>query len=66
MVQNQLFLGEGFVLNSNPDSPKRKQVEKYEIMHMEKIIAKVSTSGDVRIYQEQFMPYDLYLEEIVY
>lgn len=64
MVQNQLFLGEGFVLNSNPDSPKRKQVEKYEIMHMEKIIAKVSTSGDVRIYQEQFMPYDLYLEEI--
>lgn len=64
MVQNQLFLGEGFVLNSNPDSPKRKQVEKYEIMHMGKIIAKVSTSGDVRIYQEQFMPYDLYLEEI--
>ena len=64
MVQNQLFLGEGFVLNSNPDSPKRKQVETYEIMHMEKVVAKVSTSGDVRIYQEQFMPYDLYLEEI--
>ncbi|MBR4982104.1 MAG: hypothetical protein IKY94_06065 [Lachnospiraceae bacterium] len=39
-------------------------MEKYEIMHMGKIIAKVSTSGDVRIYQEQFMPYDLYLEEI--
>lgn len=63
-MQNQLFLGERFVLDSNPELGKRKQTEKYEIMHMEKVVAKVSTSGDSHICQEQFMPYDLYLEEV--
>ena len=64
MGYNQLFLGDGFVLDSNQHSTKRKTIEQYEIMHMEKIIAKISTNGDASIYQEQFMPYDLYLEEI--
>ena len=39
------------------------QIEIYEIMHMEKKVAEVSTSGKVQIFQEQFMPYDLFLEE---
>ena len=39
------------------------QVEVYEIMHMEKIVADISTSGTVQIFQEQFMPYDFFLEE---
>lgn len=39
------------------------QVEVYEIMHMEKIVAGISTSGTVQIFQEQFMPYDFFLEE---
>ena len=30
---------------------------------MEKIVASVSATGNARIYNEQFMPYDLYLEE---
>ena len=34
----------------------------YEIMHMEKVIARVSTNGKVEILNEQFLPYDLYLE----
>ena len=34
----------------------------YEIMHMEKIVAALSSSGDAEILNEQFMPYDLYLE----
>lgn len=34
----------------------------YEIMHMEKIVATISTVGRVTIFDEQFMPYDLYLE----
>lgn len=35
----------------------------YEIMHMDKVVASISTYGDVRIIDAQFMPYDLYLEE---
>lgn len=35
----------------------------YEIMHMEKTVVSVSTTGNVKIINEQFMPYDLYLEE---
>ena len=36
----------------------------YEIMHMEKIVAALSSSGDAEILNEQFMPYDLYLESV--
>ena len=35
----------------------------YEIMHMEKLVATVSTLGKAKIYNAQFMPYDMYLEE---
>lgn len=35
----------------------------YEIMHMEKVVATVSTVGNVTIIDETFMPYDLYLEK---
>ena len=35
----------------------------YEIMHSDKKVATVSLTGRVRIVNEQFMPYDLYLEE---
>ena len=35
----------------------------YEIMHMEKLVATVSTRGKAKIYNAQFMPYDMYLEE---
>ena len=41
------------------------QTETYEIMHMEKTVASISTAGNVRIFQERFMPYDLFLEENV-
>lgn len=34
----------------------------YELMHLEKIIAIISATGRVEILDEQFMPYDLYLE----
>lgn len=64
MNQNKLFLEEEFVLISNTITDKKKQVEKYEIMHMEKKVASISTTGMVHIFREQFMPYDLYLEEI--
>ena len=39
-----------------------KKVTVYEIMHMEKIVAKISSSGKAEIFEESFMPYDLYLD----
>lgn len=35
----------------------------YEIMHGERITAKIDTQGHCRILDKQFMPYNLYLEE---
>lgn len=35
----------------------------YEVMHGEKLVAEVSTQGQCTIYDKQFMPYSLYLEE---
>lgn len=35
----------------------------YEIMHGEKRIARIDTQGHCRIYEREFMPYNLYLED---
>lgn len=35
----------------------------YEIMHGEKVTARIDAAGPCRIFDEQFMPYNLYLEE---
>ncbi len=35
----------------------------YEIMHMDRRVAKISDSGQCKIYYKSFMPYNLYLEE---
>lgn len=35
----------------------------YEVMHMEKLVSTVSSSGRSEILNEQFMPFDLYLEQ---
>lgn len=42
---------------------KKNKLYIFELMHMEKIVAKVSSNGKVTIMQEKFLPYDLYLEE---
>lgn len=52
-----------FISSANQSSKKRNPVIIYEIMHMEKIVASISTIGRVSICNETFMPYDLYLEE---
>ena len=41
----------------------RKSKITYEIMHMDQITAQIDTLGKARILKEQFLPYDLYLEE---
>ena len=35
----------------------------YEIMHQENCVAQIGTTGECKIYLEDFMPYDLVLEE---
>lgn len=42
---------------------KKKRIVLYEILHMEKVVASVSTNGKCTIFDEKFMPYDLYLDE---
>lgn len=40
-----------------------KKTITYELMHMDKVVATVSTLGQTKIFNEQFLPYDMYLEE---
>ena len=42
---------------------KKGRTVTYEIMHMEKVVATISSIGKTGIFDETFMPYDLYLEE---
>jgi len=53
----------GNSINANSVSFKKKDVVSYEIMHMEKNVARISTNGKAEVYLEQFMPYDLYLQK---
>lgn len=41
----------------------RKAPVVYEIMHLEKVVATISTVGKAELLDEKFMPYDLYLEQ---
>ncbi len=42
---------------------KRKKTLCYEILHGERKVAEITTNGQAFIYDEKFLPYDLYLEE---
>lgn len=42
---------------------KKTTSDSYEIMHMEKCVASISLNGKAQILDEEFMPYDLYLDE---
>ena len=63
-MQRNLNSDEGLSFSACSDSYQRRKSDKYEIMHLEKKVACISSGGEVQIYQEQFMPYDLYLEEL--
>ncbi len=41
---------------------KKANVIVYEIMHMEKVVATISTIGRVALINDKFMPYDLYFD----
>ena len=57
MVQAKLISKNGSISTN-----KKKEII-YEIMHMEKVVAKVTSNGKAKILEEDFMPYDLYLDE---
>ena len=64
MEINGLLLNNNTIeLGTNKPTLKKNKPEIYEIMHMEKIVAKISANGKAEILKEQFMPYDLYFDE---
>ena len=48
-------------VNTASDSVHRSVI--YEVMHMEKTVARISSTGEAEVLNRKFMPYDLYLEE---
>ena len=52
-----------YIESPQPELNNSKKTTTYEIMHMEKVVATVSENGRAKILYEQFMPYDMYLEE---
>ena len=48
-------------VNTASDSVRRSVI--YEVMHMEKTVARISSTGEAEVLNRKFMPYDLYLEE---
>lgn len=65
MGENRLVLNGVSRLNTDMAGPliRESVVVVYEIMHMERLVASVSEVGKAELYDEAFMPYDLYLEE---
>lgn len=63
MENNKLsFNIEPIELGTNKTIKKSKS-DTFEIMHMERIVAKISLNGKAEIFDEKFMPYDLYFDE---
>lgn len=52
-----------YVINPQFELNTPKKHVTYEIMHMDRTVAAVSAQGQVKLLNEQFMPYDIYLEE---
>lgn len=65
MGENRLVVESDISLNQNisTEVQRKKELQIYEIMHMDKIVAVVDSVGEAQIILEQFLPYDLYLEE---
>lgn len=52
-----------YVLNPKFELHSEPEVITYEIMHMERVAATITATGQAEILREQFLPFDLYLEE---
>lgn len=63
MEKNYLFTDEMVEITSNIEPIKKKEKMAYEIMHMERCVARIASNGKAEIFDEQFMPYDLYFDD---
>lgn len=63
MAQSVYLTGGPLVLDSNQTTSRRQFVPAHEVMHKDKVVARISARGEAEICDPQFMPYDLYLEE---
>lgn len=63
MGANRLITNGSYVLNEKAVQNKTKKRLAYEVMHMDRRVASISSIGNVKIFDEAFMPYDLYLEQ---
>ncbi len=62
MKDDRLILQDTIVLDSNQKMSPKKVSRTFEVMHMEKIVARFTTNGKTEILRERFMPYDLWLD----
>ncbi|MEI3338973.1 MAG: hypothetical protein V8R80_02640 [Eubacterium sp.] len=63
-MENRVLKAKDF--ESNDNLPRKKQKNEllcYELMHGDKKVAEINTRGEAVILNEDFLPYDLYLEE---
>lgn len=64
MLSNGLsFDTESIELDTNRSLLKKSKLDTFEIMHMDRCVAKISSNGKTRILEQNFMPYDLYFDE---
>ena len=63
MGANRLITNGSYVLNEKAVQNKTKKRLAYEVMHMDRRVASISSIGNVKIFDEAFMPFDLYLEQ---
>lgn len=63
MERNHIVSNLEIELNTNTASEQDPKSDIYEVMHMDRLVASVSSSGAAKIFNRKFMPYDLYLEE---
>lgn len=61
-MNNKIVWQDKITLDSNPQKPQKKESVSFEIMHMEKVVARFVTNGKSEILLEKFMPYDLWLD----
>lgn len=63
MNENRITLKNTLILDSNSQKSRKKVSSTYEIMHMDKVVVRFTTNGKAELLQEEFMPYDLWLDE---
>lgn len=63
MKSSDLITNEKVELGNNRSSGKKKEEVIYEIMHMERCVATITSYGKANVFDEVFMPYDLYFDE---